>query len=312
MSGAAPAALIGGFLAALRVRGETVDVVIAAARTHARARRARHDAAPAADRQLRHRRRRLEHVQHLDRGGAGRRGRGCGGREARQPRRVGALRRRRRARASRRAHRARRGRHRALSRRGRDGVPVRAAPAPGDAARRAGAARARHPHRLQPARTAHQPGLRATSGDRRAVAAALHLVAGALAGLGCDHALVVHSRDGLDEISLGAATDALEVRGSDVVERVLEASDFGLAPVSSDTLKAASVEESASMVRAILDGGAGPRTRRRRRQRRGGALRRGPGGLAEATARSAHVPRSRAAPQPRSSPAWSRSPRAWT
>jgi len=90
--------------------------------------------------------------------------------------------------------------------------------------------------------------------------AAMHLVAGALAGLGCDHALVVHSRDGLDEISLGAATDALEVRGSDVVERVLEPSDFGLGPVSADTLKAASVEESARMVRAILDGGAGPRT----------------------------------------------------
>ena len=37
---------------------------------------------------------------------------------------------------------------------------------------------------------------------------ALRLVAGALAALGCEHALVVHSRDGLDEISLGAATDA--------------------------------------------------------------------------------------------------------
>jgi anthranilate phosphoribosyltransferase len=90
--------------------------------------------------------------------------------------------------------------------------------------------------------------------------AALALVAGALAGLGCDHALVVHSRDGLDEISLGAPTDALEVRGGDVVERVIEAAEFGLGPVPAASLRAASAAESAAMVRAILDGGAGPRT----------------------------------------------------
>jgi anthranilate phosphoribosyltransferase len=89
---------------------------------------------------------------------------------------------------------------------------------------------------------------------------ALELVARALAGLGCEHALVVHSRDGLDEISLGAPTDALEVRGADIVERVIEAGDFGLAPVSSELLRATSVGESAAMVRAILDGAAGPRS----------------------------------------------------
>lgn len=87
---------------------------------------------------------------------------------------------------------------------------------------------------------------------------ALRLVAGALAALGCEHALVVHSRDGLDEISLGAPTDALEVRGGTIVERVIVAADFGLDPVSSELLRASSADESAAAVRSILEGRAGP------------------------------------------------------
>ena len=86
---------------------------------------------------------------------------------------------------------------------------------------------------------------------------ALRLIAGALAGLGCDHALVVHSRDGLDEISLGTATDAIEVKGASVAERVITAADFGLPEVSSERLRASSAEESAAAVRAVLEGRPG-------------------------------------------------------
>jgi len=89
---------------------------------------------------------------------------------------------------------------------------------------------------------------------------AMRLVAGALPQLGCEHALVVHSRDGLDEISLGAPTDAIEVRGKDCVERVLVPVDFGLKDVRSDALRAADVAESATAVTAVLEGAAGPRT----------------------------------------------------
>ena len=87
---------------------------------------------------------------------------------------------------------------------------------------------------------------------------ALLLVAGALAALGCEHALVVHSRDGLDEISLGAATDAIEVRGTSLAERVITASDFGLSEVSSELLRASSAAESAAAVRTVLEGRPGP------------------------------------------------------
>src|SRR5947209_899436 len=41
----------------------------------------------------------------------------------------------------------------------------------------------------------------------------LDTMAGALARLGTDHALLVSSQDGLDELSISAATEAVEVRG---------------------------------------------------------------------------------------------------
>src|SRR4029079_16414067 len=52
---------------------------------------------------------------------------------------------------------------------------------------------------------------------------ALDLVARAPAALGCRQGLVVHSRDGLDEISLSAPTDAIEVRGAELSERSIDA-----------------------------------------------------------------------------------------
>ncbi|MEW6271340.1 MAG: anthranilate phosphoribosyltransferase [Thermodesulfobacteriota bacterium] len=89
---------------------------------------------------------------------------------------------------------------------------------------------------------------------------ALELVGGALQALGTEHALVVHSRDGLDEISLGAPTDALELRDGAPVERVLTAADFGLAAVPVEELRAETAAHSAEAVRALLEGRPGPIT----------------------------------------------------
>ena len=71
--------------------------------------------------------------------------------------------------------------------------------------------------------------------------AALPLMAGALAALGCEHGLVVHSRDGLDEISLAAPCDAIEVRGGEQIELVLEPEAFGLAELPRGSLEVADV-----------------------------------------------------------------------
>ena len=75
-----------------------------------------------------------------------------------------------------------------MHRRGRLRLPVRARPPPGDAPRRAGAARARRAHGLQPARPADQPGRRAPPGDRRVRARSWSSRSPqALAALGCEH-----------------------------------------------------------------------------------------------------------------------------
>jgi anthranilate phosphoribosyltransferase len=79
-------------------------------------------------------------------------------------------------------------------------------------------------------------------------------LAQALAQLGTRHAFLVTSRDGLDEVSLAAPTQVREVRGDRVSALEWTPEDFGLAPGSLDELAASSVEESASIIRRVLEG----------------------------------------------------------
>jgi anthranilate phosphoribosyltransferase len=86
-------------------------------------------------------------------------------------------------------------------------------------------------------------------------------LAGALARLGVRRAFLVHARDGLDEVSLSAATMVREVRDGRVREHEWTPSDFGLDPCSLAELRVNGPEESADALRAILAGAEGPRTR---------------------------------------------------
>jgi len=88
---------------------------------------------------------------------------------------------------------------------------------------------------------------------------AVPLVAAALVRLGTEHALVVRSRDGLDEISLTAPVDVLEVRGGSVTERTIDAPDFGLDRVDRDDLAAPDLDASVRILRSVLAGEPGPR-----------------------------------------------------
>src|SRR5438445_48398 len=56
-------------------------------------------------------------------------------------------------------------------------------------------------------------------------------IAGVLAELGTDHALVVHGEDGLDEISPSLPTRTWEVRGGSIAEGRIEPEDLGVTPV---------------------------------------------------------------------------------
>ena len=75
--------------------------------------------------------------------------------------------------------------------------------------------------------------------------------------LGAEHALVVHGRDGMDEISLGAATMVGELKGGEIREYEVHPEDFGLAMQSNRSLKVNTPEESLAMLRGVLEGRPG-------------------------------------------------------
>jgi len=75
--------------------------------------------------------------------------------------------------------------------------------------------------------------------------------------LGVGHALVVWGKDGMDEISLGAATLVGELREGEVREYVIEPEDFGLSMASSRNLAVADAAESRAMVLEALNGVSG-------------------------------------------------------
>jgi len=80
----------------------------------------------------------------------------------------------------------------------------------------------------------------------------------ALQRLGAEHALVVYGRDGMDEISLGAATLVGELKDGQVREYEIHPEDFGLAMASNRAFKVETPEQSRDMLLAVLNGAEGP------------------------------------------------------
>jgi anthranilate phosphoribosyltransferase len=86
-------------------------------------------------------------------------------------------------------------------------------------------------------------------------------LAGALARLGTRHALLVWSRDGLDEVSLSAATLVREVKNGQVTAFEWTPDDFGLECCALAELRAEGPRESAAIIREIVAGKDGPARR---------------------------------------------------
>ena len=80
----------------------------------------------------------------------------------------------------------------------------------------------------------------------------------ALQRLGAEHALVVYGRDGMDEVSLGAATLVGELRNGEIREYEIHPEDFGMSMASNRTLRVETPEQSLAMLRDVLDGHTGP------------------------------------------------------
>jgi anthranilate phosphoribosyltransferase len=75
----------------------------------------------------------------------------------------------------------------------------------------------------------------------------------ALQRLGTEHAVVVYGRDGLDEVSLGAATMVGELRDGEITEYEIHPEDFGLAMASNRALKVDTPDQSRALLLDVLD-----------------------------------------------------------
>ena len=87
----------------------------------------------------------------------------------------------------------------------------------------------------------------------------MELVAQALVGLKTDHALVVHSDDGLDEISISAPTKILEIRDGGIRRSVVTPESFGVAPATLESLRGGDARTNAGIIEGILKGERGSR-----------------------------------------------------
>jgi anthranilate phosphoribosyltransferase len=85
----------------------------------------------------------------------------------------------------------------------------------------------------------------------------LETVAGALARLGTEHALVVSSEDGLDELSVCAPTAVVEVRGGELERYTISPQEVGLRPAQEAEVPGGDPSANAETARRILAGERG-------------------------------------------------------
>jgi len=75
-----------------------------------------------------------------------------------------------------------------------------------------------------------------------------------LGRLGSEHVLVVHSQDGMDEISIGAPTFVAELKGGKVDTYTIAPEDFGMKRGDVDGLGVSSADESLEVIKRVFDG----------------------------------------------------------
>lgn len=76
--------------------------------------------------------------------------------------------------------------------------------------------------------------------------------------LGSRHVLVVHSRDGLDEISLSDRTEVAELKDSLIRRYSIQPEDFGLRRAPLDAIRVPGPVESLALIRGVLEDQPGP------------------------------------------------------
>ncbi len=87
----------------------------------------------------------------------------------------------------------------------------------------------------------------------------LEPMAEALRELGVRHAFVLHSRDALDEASLSATTEVVEVHDQRISRYEITPDDFALPHASRGALRGGDAGTNANIIERVLDGEPGPR-----------------------------------------------------
>jgi len=76
--------------------------------------------------------------------------------------------------------------------------------------------------------------------------------------LGSQHVLVVHAEDGLDEISIAAATRVAELRNGEIATYNITPEEFGMQRAGLDGLAVADAAQSLAMIEAVFDNQPSP------------------------------------------------------
>ncbi len=87
----------------------------------------------------------------------------------------------------------------------------------------------------------------------------LEVMAGALALLGTDRALLVSSEDGLDELSTSGVTPVVEVNGQQIERYTVSPGDVGIALSAPDAVAGGSPSDNAAVTEGVLAGEPGPK-----------------------------------------------------
>jgi len=83
-------------------------------------------------------------------------------------------------------------------------------------------------------------------------------LANVLKNLGSNHVMVVHSEDGMDEISIGSATKVAELKDGEIKTYTISPDDFDMRTSDIKQLAVDGAEQSLGMISLIFDGHTGP------------------------------------------------------
>ena len=76
--------------------------------------------------------------------------------------------------------------------------------------------------------------------------------------LGCQHALVVHGEDGLDEISITGPSQIWELKDGNIYNFAVTPEDLGLSRASASDVQGSSIEDNLAAMNRVLSGEKGP------------------------------------------------------